>query len=179
LRKLETAPWIGEFVPSDSADAIDRRGPWSIRVEELASAIKIKMPVRHLNQLALGIHALLDNATVRKEIWPGDVVEIEPAGNGAKPSPSLRLIRALHMDGEFDICAVLLCGPESVPEIARIERLADRDGLREIVAVTPLTAKHLLISRYSKNGSAMTEVARRVFLSDAVETADQQILLFA
>lgn len=179
VRKLETSPWIGEFVPADTAGVIDRRGPWNIRVEDLANAIEISMPVRHLNQLAFGIDALLEDPLVRGEIWPKDVVGFEPSVRKGKPSSTLRFLHVLHKGGKFDVCAVLLCSPESVPEISRIERLAKRERISDIISVTPLTAKHLLIARYSKNGKSMKEIARRVFLSDEAETADQQILLFA
>jgi DNA (cytosine-5)-methyltransferase 1 len=179
VRKLEGSAWIGEFVPVGTADALDRRGPWNIRVEDLSNAVQISMPTRQLNQLAFGIHELLDDPLVRGEMWPGDVVGVEPAGDTSKRSPSLRFLHVLHKGGRFDACAVLLCGPESVPEISRIERLAKRERIDQIVSVTPLTSKHLLIARYSRTGKSMKEVARRVFLSDEAETADQQILLFA
>jgi DNA (cytosine-5)-methyltransferase 1 len=179
IRRAEESPWIGEFVPADTIGVIDKRGPWNIRIEELTNALEISMPVRHLNQLAFEIDALLDDRLVRSEIWPNEVVGIEAAVGKSKPSASVRYIHTLRKGGKFDTCAVLLCGSENVPEIGRIERLAARELIAEVVSVTPLTGKHLLVARYSRIGKTMQEVARRVFVSDEAEPAQQQILLFA
>ena len=167
-------------MPIGTPGTIEEKSGDTIRIDDLTNAIRIAMPLRSIADLSVSVGSLLDDPSVREEIWPSDVTAVELDGQGRRQSSRIRFVRVSRAGGEVQPCAILLSSPENVPNLLQIERALTRERLSEIVAVTPLTAKHLLVSRFVRENKAVKEVARRVFYFGGTAAGRTgQMLLFS
>jgi len=160
--------FIGRFVPADRPGTIEKKDDAGIKTAELANAIEVNIPSSRLRDFdELNAVALLDHTAIRTRVWTESVVSVEAAqkhkGDGGSPATMMAVRRSSGRTRR----SLLLVGTDgNVPPRSRVTRTAKRNRQEEVVVATPLTVKHVLISRYIRAGSTPKEIFRAVFSLD-------------
>lgn len=157
--------FIGKFVPTDTPGTIEKKDDAGIKTAELSNAVDVHLSASCLVGFDKSTAAeFLSDADVRTSVWTDSVVSVEIVENVTRNGKAFRHILSVKRCSGRKKRALLIIGTEgNVPPRSRVVRAASETGQEEVVVATPVTARHILVSRYIRATAQPKEVSRAVF----------------
>jgi len=164
IRAIRGDKWIGEFVSAATAGCIHQKEELGAKARDLTNVIQLACSADLLLDLEHNVGAILNDDAVRSRLWPVSVRRVEAesdclpfASNGGCS------IRVLRGNGRAERSYAIVGTGTNVPPASRIVRAGKQQGAREVIALTQVTAKHLLVSRFHLRSEVPSELGRYVF----------------
>jgi len=167
IRPLDRDGFIGEFVPAAEPDTIDKKDAADVRADDLASAIPVSLPTIVASTFIEHASQFFNDNAVRAAIWSEAVKKIEvleKANGVAHLNGGSRPLQIRRGTGKTTLSTLVIGSNGNVPQRSRVLRLAQLAQASELVVVTPVSAKHILASRYIRCLSNPSETRRAVFV---------------
>ena len=156
--------WIGEFVPLGTPGAIDLKEDLGAKAGDMSATVQLTQSSQLLGELAKHLNVLLNDEEVRHRLWSPAVLRVEVESEllafAESGGQKLRVIRA---NGRSGYSYALVGSHANAPNKSRVGRIGERQSVSEIISVTPITAKHILVSRFQNCREHPTESVRIVF----------------
>lgn len=162
IRSIDEGDYIGEFVPSGTAGAIDDRDAIHVRIDEIHNASKLKMWVK-IDANAHSAMSLFEDAIVLEEIWGSSKAIVEwkqgvQRSNGATTLEVRKTSRSKRKP-----TALVVSRTSALPQKSRLHRIASERDCDEVILVISATSKHVVVVRYEDCGNYPREVVRKAF----------------
>jgi DNA (cytosine-5)-methyltransferase 1 len=155
---------IGKFVPIGTPGTLEDKESLQIRINEIHDAKSIRFP--SFDQSANGevLEKFLSEPAVQQGIWGrkrGAVtVETISNGTGRANGAVVQRIRASKSQGS---CVVLKCRAATLPNKARISRIAEDYECSDVLLVISATSRHVVAVRFSDCKTHPKEAVRVAF----------------
>ncbi len=164
IMPLSDPKWMGEFVPVSTSGCIDQKEEMGAKARDLSSAVQIKKPAELLRNLGANVWVLLNDYDVRTRLWPESVKRIDTATD-LLPFAECTVfsLSVVKEGGRIERSCALIGSSSNVPTASRIVRTCRVQSTTELIALTQITAKHILVSRFKCRTERATEVNRHVF----------------
>jgi len=165
IAPLDEAPYIGTFVPVGAPGSIEFKEELSAKASDMSSAIILRCHPTLIERLQESPDALLRLAEVRSRLW-------KSAADVGRPEALFELtsetshprVQVHRTNGRKFSVPVIIGSHSNVPPMSRIKRIATAEQAAEVIALTPITAKHVLVSRFTKCLDVPLEADRWVFV---------------
>ena len=155
---------IGEFVPVGHPEGIDEKGFLRVSSRELGDAVALDLTDRVRLGDPESLFASLEVAEVVAGLWGDRSVRVrfEPSQYGGPGATSV-LYQLADPSGPVGRGCAVAFKLGTVPNRARLSRIAKATNRDDLIALIPITTKHVLATRLEGCLTVPKEAGRLVF----------------
>ncbi len=159
---------IGRFVPIGTPGTLEDKDTLQLRIDEIHDAQRVSLPPVHYRDFRSALPKILAQPEVAQSIWPGRKVSARVVENGTNDKgrqnddgvPTRVIVRQTTRS-KGKLSSVLTCRAATLPNKARIAKVAKDTGSDEVTVLISATSRHIVAIRFDcrNKPSEMVRVA--------------------
>lgn len=157
--------FIGEFVPVGQPGTVDDKDAIQVHSRDVADAVLVAPSGTPIDLKTVStLPALLLQDTVVRSLWPDRKATIILGRSSRVNNNGIQVHYSLCENGTaIGFGCAMVSTLRHLPARSRLGRMAQGADIDEIIVLVPLTARHVLVTRFERCREIPREASRRVF----------------